>query len=61
MEKLYRSKSDRLVAGVCGGLAEHFHVSVTPLRILTVIFSATLIPLYLVLWLIVPEEGEEYF
>ena len=37
-KKLYRSKKDKMVAGVCGGIAEYFGVDSTLVRLLTVIF-----------------------
>jgi phage shock protein C len=35
--KLYRSKDDRMLAGVCGGLAEYFKIDATVVRLLFVI------------------------
>lgn len=50
-----------MIAGVCGGLADHFGISPTAMRVIFVlisVFSAAFpgIVVYLVLWLIVPEE-----
>jgi phage shock protein C len=58
---LYRSSNDRQIAGVCGGLANHFGLSSTRIRIvwlLATIFSAGFpgVILYLVLWFLLPEE-----
>lgn len=33
--KLFRSRTDRSIAGICGGLAEFFHVDTTVLRLIT--------------------------
>jgi phage shock protein C len=57
--KLYRSRTNRVLGGVCGGLAQHFNIDVTLIRVLFVVF--TLLggagPLiYLVMWIIVPKE-----
>ena len=38
-EKLYRSKSDRMLAGICGGIGEYFQIDPTLVRLLWVIFS----------------------
>jgi phage shock protein C len=59
---LRRSRSDRMVAGVVGGLAEYFGVDVTLARVVYVVVSALSaafpgLLVYLVLWLVVP-EGE---
>ncbi|GIO23896.1 PspC domain-containing protein [Oceanobacillus sp. J11TS1] len=63
MKKLYRSESNKLVAGVLGGLGEYFNVDPTLLR---VIFLILLIPsfstvaiAYLIAALIMP-KGDVY-
>ncbi|QLC51346.1 PspC domain-containing protein [Methanolobus zinderi] len=61
-KKLYRSSDDRMIAGVCGGMAEYFDVKPSLVRIVFVIF--TLVTgifvgglLYLLLAILVPEES----
>lgn len=56
-KKLYRSQKERMIAGVCGGLAEYFNVDPSWVRLLFILFfflggSAFLV--YLIMWLIVP-------
>ncbi len=56
--KLTRSRTDKKVAGVCGGIAEYFHVDATVIRLLFVL--ATLLGgpgvlIYIVLWIVMPE------
>jgi phage shock protein PspC (stress-responsive transcriptional regulator) len=60
-QPLRRSRSDRKIAGVCGGLAKHFGLDPTYVRIgyvllsiLSAAFPGTLV--YLILWWLVPEE-----
>jgi phage shock protein C len=56
--KLYRSETQRMVAGVCGGLAEYFNLDVTVVRVLFLIlsvFGGSGIVIYLVMWIIVPD------
>jgi phage shock protein C len=58
--KLYRSRTNRQVAGVCGGLAEYFGVDATLIRVLFVVLAVlggSGIVLYLALWIIVPREA----
>ena len=58
-KKLYRSRNDRMLAGVCGGLAEYFGVDATIVRILMVLFALAGGPgliLYIVLMLIILES-----
>jgi phage shock protein C len=61
-KKLYRSRTDSMIAGVCGGLGAYFNVDPTIIRVLFVLsflFSGAGILVYLALWLIVPQEGPE--
>lgn len=56
----YRSREDRMIAGVCGGLARHFGVSVTALRLAFVIFTLFVFwgaIVYAALWVIMPVEA----
>ncbi len=58
---LRRSKSDKMIAGVMGGLGRHYGLDSTKLRIvfaLVSIFSAAFpgIIVYLLLWLVIPKE-----
>lgn len=57
---LYRSRKNRTIAGVCGGLAEFFGLDATLVRLLFVLgvvfgFGSFLL-IYIVMWIIVPEE-----
>ena len=58
-QKLRRSRSDRMVAGVCGGVADMFGIDAALVRIALV--AATLLGfgagaiLYLICWMVVPE------
>ena len=61
-EGLKRSRSNALIAGVCGGIAEHFGWSPTATRVAYVLLSILSaafpgIVVYLVLWLVLPREG----
>lgn len=59
-KRLYRSRQDRMIAGVCGGLGEYFNVDPVIIRI---IFFILLLPgglpgfiPYVILWIVVPEK-----
>ena len=57
--RLYRSRTDRKLAGVCGGLAQYFNTDVTLLRVLFVVLAVLGGPglvIYLLMWILVPEE-----
>lgn len=57
---LYRSTTDYKIAGVCGGIAAYFDMDPTVVRLVAVallLFGiAPAVVLYLVIWLVVPEE-----
>ena len=60
-KRLYRSRKDRSVAGVCGGVADYLGVDPTLVRILWVIFALAGGPgliLYIIMAAVVPEEPE---
>ena len=59
--KLYRSQTQRMLAGVCGGLAEYFNIDVTVMRVLFLIlavFGGSGLVLYLVMWIVVPDASK---
>lgn len=58
--RLFRSKSNRIIAGVCAGLARYFDIDPLLVRGLFILLSFADgfgIVVYVVLWIIVPEEG----
>ena len=58
MKKLYRSRDERMIAGVCGGIGEYFDIDPTLIRLLTVAFilaGGSGILGYIVGWIIIPE------
>jgi phage shock protein PspC (stress-responsive transcriptional regulator) len=59
-KRLYRSRTDKKIAGVCGGLATFFSCNVTPIRIIALILLLlsffSIIILYVILWIVIPEE-----
>lgn len=59
---LRRSRSDRMIAGVVGGVARHFGWSPMLLRVVFVLVSILSagfpgILVYLIAWLLIPDEG----
>jgi phage shock protein C len=60
MNKLYRSRRDSKLTGLCGGLAEQLNVDSTLLRLVVVVttfFSGgTVIPIYIIASIVVPKE-----
>ena len=59
-KKLYRSRADRKLGGVCGGLGEYLNFDPTIVRILVIagfFLSGTLVFwIYLAMWLVIPES-----
>jgi len=61
-KKLYRSKKDKKIAGVCGGIAEYFDVDSTLVRlftVLTLLLGGAGVVAYIIAWIIVPENPEQ--
>ena len=61
VKRLYRSRSDRWIFGVCGGFGEYFNLDPILIRVLFVIFTLVFgsgILIYLLMWLIIPQEPE---
>jgi len=59
--RLRRSRTNRVIAGVCGGLAEYFGISATLIRIIFVLLALPggapgILP-YVILWIVMPESG----
>jgi phage shock protein C len=59
--RLTRSKTDRKIAGVAGGIARHFGVDATLIRVLwvlAVVVGGFGLLLYIILWIMLPEGDE---
>ena len=55
--RLYRSSTDKVIAGVCGGLAAYFKIDPAIVRLAFIVFAlagGASVLLYIVLWLAVP-------
>lgn len=58
-KKLYRSRRDRQIAGVCGGLGEYFDRDSNVIRLLflaTLLIGGSGLILYIGAWMIIPQE-----
>lgn len=61
-KKLYRSRTDSMIAGVCGGLAEYFDIDASLVRVGAVLFTLAWgsgLLAYVILWLIVAQKPLE--
>ena len=60
MEKELRRSNDKMIAGVCAGVAHYFDLDPTVIRIVYVLLSIFTafagVLVYLILWLIMPKE-----
>lgn len=62
--KLYRSRTERSIAGICGGLGEYFDADPTMIRLLMlllILLGGLSIWAYIILWIIIPEEPPRKF
>ena len=59
-KKLYRSTKNRMIAGVCGGIAEYLDADPTIVRLVWAVVTVFIIPIgilaYIIAWIIIPEK-----
>lgn len=61
-KKLYRSRSDKKLCGVCGGLAEYFELDVNIIRVAYIVscfFGGIGLVAYIAAAFLIPEQGQE--
>lgn len=59
MKKLYKSKNDKMICGVCGGIAEYFNVDSTLIRLLLILLGCTAgsgVMAYIIAAIVIPME-----
>ena len=61
-KKLYRNTNDKMIAGVCAGIADYFGIDKTIVRLITVLiwifsFFFTMILVYLICCIIIPPDN----
>ncbi|MBN1211592.1 MAG: PspC domain-containing protein [candidate division Zixibacteria bacterium] len=58
-KRLYRSTTDRQLAGVCGGLGEYFNIDSTLIRLVIAVLAiagvGTGLLFYIIAWIVIPE------
>ncbi|MGA9365206.1 MAG: PspC domain-containing protein [Bacteroidota bacterium] len=64
MKKLYRSETNKRIAGVCGGIGEMLNVDPTIMRVVLVVLALTtgILPLvvgYIIAWVVFPVGRQE--
>ena len=63
MKRLYRSRKEQMLGGVCGGLAEHIDVDPSIIRLVCVVLIlftwGLFIIVYIAAWIIIPESPDE--
>ncbi len=60
-KRLQRSRTNRMLAGVSGGIGRYYEFNPTIIRILFVFFSLFIgggLLVYIILWIVIPEEPE---
>lgn len=62
-KRLFRSNTNRVIAGVAGGLSEYFNIDPLVIRLIFIflaIFGGSGILIYLIMWLLTPQNPEQY-
>lgn len=63
MKRLYKSKSDKMICGVCGGIAQYFGIDSTLVRLIVAVLcitGGTGVLFYILASFIIPENPEEF-
>ena len=58
-EPLARNKNDKVIFGVCGGIADYMDADVSMVRLVAVLllfFAGGSLWLYIIMWIVIPEE-----
>ncbi|MCR5189256.1 MAG: PspC domain-containing protein [Treponema sp.] len=61
-KRLYKSRKNRIIGGVCAGVADFFNIDPTIIRVITVILACIKgggLLIYLLLWIIMPYNEKE--
>lgn len=61
IKKLRRSRSEHVIGGVCGGIAEYFGIDVSVVRLLMfflIFFGGISLWVYIILWIVIPMEDQ---
>jgi phage shock protein C len=61
-KKLYRSQKEKMIAGVCSGIADYFDIDPTLVRLIFIVFTfikGAGVLIYIIMAIIVPVEPEE--
>ena len=62
IKRIYRSKEDKMIAGVCGGIAEYYSIDPVWIRLIAVILfflNGVGLLAYIVLWILMPENPHQ--
>jgi phage shock protein PspC (stress-responsive transcriptional regulator) len=62
-KKLYRSETDKIVGGVCGGLAQYFGIDSAIVRlvfVLILVYGGSGLLVYIILWIVLPTQSTIY-
>jgi len=59
-KRLYRSEEDRMIGGVCGGLADHLEIDPVLVRVLAIVFlfMGGGFLAYIILWIVIPTKSD---
>ena len=61
-KRLFRSRNDKIIAGICGGLGKYLDIDPIVIRIILIILLFTVgsgILIYLIAWILIPLEPED--
>lgn len=62
MERIFRSKKDRIIGGVCGGIGEYLNVDPVLIRLIAItlfLLGGITLLVYVLAWIIIPRKRED--
>jgi phage shock protein PspC (stress-responsive transcriptional regulator) len=61
MKRVYRPRDDRIIAGVCSGIARYYNLSPNMVRllfVLSLLLPGPQILVYLIAWIFIPDQSK---
>ncbi|MCK5744000.1 MAG: PspC domain-containing protein [Caldisericia bacterium] len=54
--RLFRSRSSKVIGGVCGGIGDYFNIDPVIIRLIMIFIVPAALLIYIIMWIVVPEE-----
>jgi phage shock protein C len=58
--RLFRSRSSKVIGGVCGGIGDYFNIDPVIIRLIMIFIVPAALLVYIIMWIVVPEKPLVY-